>query len=111
MLRRTRALVLQARESITLKRLENRIDMGPRQLEAVRNTLFVPPFRRHPDDRPAGLVGIGEGREGGQSKFELMRGVIGCQKPFEGVMIGLVAKLPLHNARYFAQMDGGIELF
>ena len=77
MLGRTRALVLQACKTIALKRLQNRIDVGTRQLEAVRDTLFVPPFDRHPDHGPARLVGIGKGRKGGQIEFELSGGVIG----------------------------------
>ena len=44
MLGRTRALVLQAGKTIALKRLQNRIDVGTRQREAVRDTLCVPPF-------------------------------------------------------------------
>ena len=77
MLRWPRALVLQARKAIPFKGLQNRIDMGPRQLEAVRNTLFVPSFRRHTDDRPAGVVGIGKGGKSGKRQFELAGGVIG----------------------------------
>jgi hypothetical protein len=111
MLKRPRALVLQAREPLMLKRLENRLDMGSRQLEAGRHPLLVPPCRRHPDDRPAGLVGIGDGREGGQSECAWMRSVLGGQKTFEGVLIRLVAKLPLHQAHDGAQRDGGIELW
>jgi hypothetical protein len=41
MLRRTRALILQACESITFKGVQNRIDVGPRQLETVGNTLSL----------------------------------------------------------------------
>ena len=69
MLRRPRALVLQARKAIPFKGLQNRIDMGPRQLEAVRNTLFVPSFRRHTDHRLAGVVGIGKGGESGKRQI------------------------------------------
>jgi hypothetical protein len=111
MRRRPCALILQACDAITLTRLQTRLDMRPRELEAVRHPLCVPPCRRHPDDRPARLVGIGAGRAGGQSACELIRGVRGGHKPCAGGMLGRVATLPLHHAHHCAPMDGGIELF
>jgi hypothetical protein len=77
MLGRTRALVLQACKTIALKRLQNRIDVGTRQLEAVRDTLFVPPFDRHPDHGPARLVRIGKGGKSREAELELDRRVVG----------------------------------
>ena len=89
-IRGTRSVVLQALETLFFKGLENRVDMRTRQLQAIRDALFVPSFRVHAHHRPPGLIGIGKARKRGQAEFELNGRLIGLKKPFERVMIGLV---------------------
>src|SRR5687767_10548510 len=71
--------------------------------------LFQPSDAIH--HSPTGLISIVIGGKGGQIEFELNRSIIWSQKPFEGVMIGLVAKFTQQNALDFPQVDRGIELF
>ena len=51
-------LVLQAFKPIPLKGRNDRIHMRTCHLETASNALFVPSFVPHPDDGPAGLIGI-----------------------------------------------------
>ena len=76
MLWRPRPLVLQPGEAIAFKGLQDGIDMGARQLQAVGDTLFVPAFIRHPDHCPARLVRIGKGGKSREAELELDRRVV-----------------------------------
>jgi len=51
-------LVLKAFKTIPLKGRNDRIHVRSCHLETAGNALFVPPFVPHPDDGPAGLIGI-----------------------------------------------------
>src|SRR6266571_5029275 len=104
-------LVLQACKTIPLKGRNDRIDVRPCHLETASNALFVPPFVPHPDDGPAGLIGIRKLREGQQVELQLDGDGKALEEMFDGVVIGRIAEFPLHDADDFAGMDGGIELF
>src|SRR5262249_50893977 len=77
MLWRPRPLVLQARAAIAFKGLQDGIDMGARQLQAVGDTLFVPAFIRHLDYHPARLVRIGKRGKRRETELELDWRVVG----------------------------------
>jgi hypothetical protein len=111
MVRRSTAVVFESLKPLALKGIENPIDVGARELEAIGNALFIPALRRHAHDSPARLIGIIIRGKRGEIEFQLNRGVIRDQKPFEGVVIGLEAKFMQQNAFDFPQVDGGIELF
>ena len=85
-------MVLQPIKAMLVKGFKNVIDMRARELETVGDALFVPAFLGHPYDRPSGLIGIAKTRKGGQVEFELQRCLVGLEKPFEGVMVGLIAE-------------------
>jgi len=54
----TGPLVLETFKPIPLKGRNDRIHMRTSHLETASNALFVPSFVPHPDDDPAGLIGI-----------------------------------------------------
>ena len=51
-------LVLEPFKPIPLKGRNDRMHMRTSHLETASNALFVPSFVPHPDDGPAGLIGI-----------------------------------------------------
>ena len=103
-------MVLQPCKPVAGKGVNDRIHVGTGHLQTARDTLFVPAFSPQPDDRPAGVIGIGQLRKGQQGHLQLNGAGMAGQKGFNGVMIGLVAKFPLHDTDEFAIVDGRIEL-
>jgi hypothetical protein len=76
-LRGTRSVIFQARKTIVFKRVDKRVDMGTRQLEAVGNALFVPALGVHAHHGPPRLIGIGEARKGREAELTLPWRLIG----------------------------------
>ena len=104
-------LVLEAFKPIPLKGRNDRIHVRTGHLETASNTLFVPSFVPHPDDGPAGLIGVRKLGKGQQVQLQLHGEGKALEEVFDGVVIGLIAEFPLHDAHDFAVMNGRIELF
>ena len=85
-------------------------------LEAVRDNSFVRAWILRTLHGPARLVGIKAARLSQGPEASKMRFGCCCLRALKNALsvrlvISLVAKFALHNARNFAQVDGGIQLF
>jgi len=107
---RARALVLQPREPVALKRLHDVHDMLARELEAGGDALVAPALVVHPHDGPAGTVGVLKLMVGRHRQRQLDGERMALEEGLDGVMIGVVAELALHDARELAVADGWVEL-
>jgi hypothetical protein len=103
-------VVLQPCKAIPCKGVNDRIHVGPGHLQTARDTLFVPAFGPHPDHGPAGVIGVSKLGKGQQGHLQLDGTGMACQEVLDGVMVGLIAEFPLHNADEFAVVDWGIEV-
>lgn len=78
-------LVLEAFKPILFKDRNNRTHVRPSHLETASNTLFVPSFVLHPDDRPARLVRVRQLRKGQQVQLQLHREGKALEEVFDGI--------------------------
>ena len=107
----TGTLILQPFKAMLIKGVKNVVDMPAREFETVGDARFVPALLGHAHHSPPGLISIAKARKGGQVEFELQRGLVGLEKPLQGVMVGVIAEFAGQDALELTQMNGGIALF
>ena len=61
----------------------------------------------HADDGPASPIGIRKLGKGQEVQLQLHGDGKALEEVLDGVVIGLIAEFPLHDAHDFAVMDGG----